>query len=324
MSAELAPRAELPTAIFGAWSCTVRLVVADERVLDPATADLVNLLGRVDAAASRFRPDSELSRANDCAGRPIPVSHLLTDLVGAALDAAAETGGAVDPTVGLALNAVGYDRDIAAVRATPAPVRPLAVPVKRWADVRLNPALGVLTVPAGAALDLGATAKAFTADLAARTLFNRYGSPVLVELGGDLAVAGSLPGGWAVRVAEAAGGTGQTVTISRGGVATSTTTVRRWQRGDVAAHHIIDPATGAPTDGPWRTVSVWAETAFAANTASTAAIVLGPRAIGWLLANGVAARLVDSAGAVTTVGDWPAVAPIAPAASVRPHVGQAA
>ena len=103
------------------------------------------------------------------------------------------------------MNANGYDRDIAAVRATPAPVRPIAVPVKRWADVRLNPALGVLTVPAGAALDLGATAKAFTADLAARTLFARYGSPVLVELGGDLAVAGSLPGGWPVRVRRGRG-----------------------------------------------------------------------------------------------------------------------
>ena len=46
---------DMGTAIFGAWSCTVRLVVADDRVLDYATADLINLLGRVDAAASRFR-----------------------------------------------------------------------------------------------------------------------------------------------------------------------------------------------------------------------------------------------------------------------------
>ena len=307
---------ELGTATFGAWSSTVRLVVADARVLDFATTDLVNLMARVDAAASRFRADSELSRANVLAGRPLPVSRLLSDLVGAALDAAAQTGGAVDPTVGRAMAANGYDRDIAEVRATPGPDRShqSKKTSKTWADVRLNPALGILTVPVGTALDLGATAKAFTADLAARTIFARYGSPVLVELGGDLAVAGSRPGGWPVHVAEAAGAPGQVVTISRGGVATSTTTVRRWQRDGDQLHHIVDPATGRPADGPWRTVTVWAETALAANTASTAAIVLGARAAGWLLANGFAARLVDRSGAISTIGDWPAPAPVLVAA----------
>jgi FAD:protein FMN transferase len=300
---------QLATATFGAWSCTVRLVVADERVLDYATTDLVNLLGRVEMAASRFRADSELSRANALAGKPVPVSHLLTDLVGAALDAAAQTGGAVDPTVGRAMTANGYDRDIAAVRITPGPGAPIESSSRRWTDVRLDPALGVLTVPAGTALDLGATAKAFTADLAARTIANRYGCAALVELGGDLAVAGSLPGGWPIHVAEAEGAPGQVVTVNHGGVATSTTTVRRWQFGAHEMHHIVDPATGAPANGPWRTVSVWAESALDANTASTAAIVLGSRAMGWLIANGIAARLVDHLGAVTTVGDWPAVAP---------------
>lgn len=299
----------LGTATFGAWSCTVRLVVADERVLDLATADLVSLLGQVDAAASRFRADSELTRANDRAGRPVAISRLLTDLVTAALDAAAHSGGAVDPTVGAAMSANGYDRDIAAVRERPGPARPSATARTTWADVRLNPALGILTVPAGTALDLGATAKAFTADLAARTIYARYGSPVLVELGGDLAVAGSLSGGWPVQVAEAAGAPGQIVTISRGGVATSTTTVRRWRRNGESLHHIVDPTTGRPADGPWRTVSVWAGSACAANTASTAAIVLGSRAVGWLLANGFAARLVDQAGSISTIGDWPAATP---------------
>ena len=234
------------------------------------------------------------------------MSRLLTDLVGAALDTAMLTGGTVDPTIGRAMASNGYDRDISAVQNEPAPVRPTEVPRRTWADVRLNPALGILTVPAGAALDLGASAKAFTADLAARTFFNRYDTPVLVELGGDLAVAGSLPGGWGVRVAEAEGAPGQSITVSRGGVATSTTTIRRWPRGDQPMHHIVDPATGLPVDGPWRTATVWAETALVANAASTAAIVLGPRAVGWLMAGGYAARLVDHSGAVTTVGDWPA------------------
>jgi thiamine biosynthesis lipoprotein len=207
------------------------------------------------------------------------------------------------------MTANGYDRDIAEVRIAPGAVRPIKSS-SSWTDVRLNPALGVLTVPVGSALDLGATAKAFTADLAARTLHARYGCPVLVELGGDLAVAGSLPGGWPIHVAETQGASGQIVTVNHGGVATSTTTVRRWRSGPKEMHHIVDPATGAPANGPWRTVSAWAESALAANTASTAAIVLGSRAVGWLIANGVAARLIDNLGAVTTVGDWPAEAPI--------------
>jgi thiamine biosynthesis lipoprotein len=319
----LKTRPRLGTVTFGAWSCTVRLVLGNERSLELATTDLVNLLARVDAAASRFQTDSELTRANSLAGRPVPVSRLLTDLVGAALDAAARTDGAVDPTVGRAMTANGYDRDIADVLAGPDRGERLvgerAVPAaarRSWVDVRLDRSMGLLTVPVGCALDLGATAKAFVADLAARKLSARYDCPVLVELGGDLAVAGTLTGGWPIRVAEAQGAAAsQSVTITRGGVATSTTTVRRWLRGDTTMHHIVDPVTGAPAHGPWRTASVWADSAFAANTASTAAIVLGARAVGWLQANGIAARLVDHSGAITTTGDWPtAVTPMVRAA----------
>src|SRR4051812_19772258 len=179
------------THVSSAWSCTVRLVVEDDRALAPATADLHALLDRVDAAASRFRADSALSVANARAGRPTPVPRLLVELVTAALDAAADTDGAVDPTLGLAMQRIGYDRDITAVNADdPGPLPPLPSP-GRWRSVRLHREAGLLTVPAGTALDLGATAKAWTADRAAAELAARYGTGVLVELGGDLAVAGS-------------------------------------------------------------------------------------------------------------------------------------
>ncbi len=103
------------TATFRTWSCTVRLVVEDERALEPARQELTALLDRVDRVASRFRADSALSIANARAGRPSPVPHLLVDLVGAALRAAERTDGAVVPTVGDAMVALGYRRDIAAV-----------------------------------------------------------------------------------------------------------------------------------------------------------------------------------------------------------------
>jgi thiamine biosynthesis lipoprotein len=70
-------------------------------------------------------------------------------------------------------------------------------------------------------------------------------------------------------------------------------------------HHILDPRTGRPAEPVWRTVTVAAPSCFEANTASTAAIVRGDRALPWLRELGVAARLVDRAGRVTVLGGWP-------------------
>lgn len=287
-----------------AWSCTVRLAVTDAAVLPDAAAYLDALLDRVDRLASRFRADSALSIANANAGRPVPIPRMLSDLVKAALDTAAYTAGAVDPTVGIAMRRIGYDRDIAEIPQHGPAITPSA-PGRSWRDVRLHHETGLLTVPPGTALDLGATAKAYTADHAARALYRRYGTGVLVELGGDIAAAGVSPTGWAVHVAEHEGGPGQVVVLSHGGLATSTTTVRRWRRGGRTVHHIVDPRSGAPVDGPWRTASVHAPSALAANTASTASLVLGEHALGWLTERRLAARLVGVDGGVHTTPGWP-------------------
>jgi thiamine biosynthesis lipoprotein len=284
----------------------VRLVVEDDRVLRPATQDLIALLARIDATASRFRADSALSIANRRAGRPMPVPKLLVDLVDAALDASAQTGGAVDPTIGRAMQRIGYDRDIRSITddAT-TPSAPDTLRSGGWKAVRLHREAGLLTVPRGTALDLGATAKAWTADHAAHALAARYDTGVLVELGGDLAVAGVRPDGWCVKVAEREGADGQLVLVRHGGLATSTSTVRTWQRAGRVMHHIVDPATGLPADGPWRTASVSAPCALAANVASTAAIVRGDDAVEWLTRRGLAARLVAQDGSVVTTPGWP-------------------
>lgn len=292
------------TQVMRAWSCTVRLVVDDGQVIRAAAADLAALLARVDSAASRFRPDSALAKANASAGRPVPVPRLLVDLVAAALDAAEQTGGLVDPTIGSTLGRLGYDRDITRVAAD-GPALTTDASARNWRDVRLDREAGLLTVPVGTALDLGATAKSYIADHAAHALARRYGTAVLVELGGDLAVAGNRPQGWRVDVAERAGDAAQPVLLRHGGLATSTTVIRQWRRGGVPVHHIVDPRTGRPADGPWRTVSVYAPCALAANTASTAAIVLGADATGWFASRNLAARFVDRDGVVTTVGTWP-------------------
>ena len=89
-------------------------MVAEGRQLDDARRMLEADLAEVDAACSRFRPDSELSGLPRD-GRPATVSPLPAEAIGVALRAAALTEGDVDPTVGGALAALGYDRDFAQV-----------------------------------------------------------------------------------------------------------------------------------------------------------------------------------------------------------------
>jgi thiamine biosynthesis lipoprotein len=242
-------------------------------------------------------------------GRTTVVDPVLLAAVGVALRAAEASGGLVDPTVGRALAAIGYDRDLAAIPAdSPEPVRP--VPAAGWRAVAVDDALGAIRLPAGVALDLGATAKAWAADLAAAGLADRFGCAVLVNLGGDLAVGGTAQEGWRVRVAEhhTAGreAPGQVVTVRSGGLATSSRTVRTWRRAGRPVHHLIDPRTGLPAAATWRCVSVAAADCVGANTAATAAMILGPAAPAWLAARDLPARLVAADGAVRTVAGWPA------------------
>jgi thiamine biosynthesis lipoprotein len=134
---------------------------------------------------------------------------------------------------------------------------------------------------------------------------------VLVALGGDISIAGAAPEeGWRVRVTDdhrsEPSAPGQWITLRSGGLATSSTTVRRWVTSSGSAHHLVDPSTGDSANGPWRTVTVSAATCLDANIASTAAIVRGERAVGWLESLGLPARLVGADGSVRHLAGWPA------------------
>jgi len=184
--------------------------------------------------------------------------------------------------------------------------------VPGWPLVRLDGPL--LRLPPGIRLDLGATAKGVGSDRAVRTVMSATGHEggVLVSLGGDIAVAGTPPrDGWPVAAAEEPDQAGsshpsQLVRLAAGAVATSSVSCRRWRRDGALLHHIVDPRTGRPADGPWRTVTVAAATCADANAASTAAIVAGARAQDWLTAAGLPARLTGHDGLVRRLGGWPA------------------
>jgi thiamine biosynthesis lipoprotein len=237
---------------------------------------------------------------------------LLAEALAAGLRGARLTGGAVDPTVGTAVRLAGYDRDFDAIPADGSPIHVSVTEVPGWQAIDFDEGARYVHIPPGVEIDLGATAKALAADLAASAALNAMGSGgVLVSLGGDIAVAGDPPlEGWAVQATEDSNARvddeEETISIQTGGIATSSTTVRKWTRGGVVLHHIIDPTTGLPASGPWRTVTVVAGSCVDANIASTAAIVMGEWAIPWLTSNRLPARLVDRHGAIHRVSGWPA------------------
>lgn len=300
------------SADWTALGTQVWLVVTDPDMLAAGRRLLAADLAQVDAACSRFRPDSELMSLTAAAG-PVQVSPLLAEAIGVALRAARLTGGDVDLTVGTAMVAIGYDRDFAQLPASGPPVTLAVRAVPGWQQVHLDEQAGRLSLPRGVQLDLGATAKAWAADRSAARLAATLGCGVLVGLGGDISVAGEPPpGGWRVRVQDVTGrpedppvGPAAVVAIQDGGLATSSTTARRWRRGGEVLHHILDPRTGLPVPDYWRTVSVAAATCVDANTASTAAIIKGRDAVAWLANSGLPARLVDAAGNVQAVNGWP-------------------
>ena len=248
-------------ASWRALGTLVRLVVTDPPALAQARELLEADLARIDLACSRFRPDSELCALRG--GQTEHVSPLLAEAIAVALRAAQLTDGDVDPTVGAAMAALGYDRDFAQVPRTGPAAAPVTVrTVPGWRKVHLEDRR--LRLPAGVRLDLGATAKAWAADRAAARIAERFGCGVLVSLGGDIAVAGPAPhDGWRIRVQDVTGspddppdGPYTLIAIRDGGLATSSTTARRWQRGGDVLHHILDPRTSRPAESVWRTVSV--------------------------------------------------------------------
>ncbi len=294
---------------FEAIGTTAHLLVTEPKVLPAAEVMLREFIADLDQACSRFRDDSALSELNRTGQATHP---MLLAAVRVALDAAEQTDGLVDPTLGTFMADLGYDRTFAEVATkTAAEVKSASVKVidpprqQAWRDIKI--ADDTVTAPRDVRIDLGATAKAWAADTVAKQIADATGSAILVNLGGDIAVAGAPEDGWSIRVTadhkDDEGG--QVVAIHSGGLATSSTTVRQWQRGDELLHHVLDPATGLPAPRIWRYATVSAASCVDANTAATAALVLGEGAPHWLAARGLPARLVSADGDVVTVAQWP-------------------
>lgn len=235
--------------------------------------EVKDLFERLEATFSRFRAGSELNLVNNGAAEFVAVSPLFARALALALDSARRTDGLVDPTLGVAIEAAGYDRDFAELTPDPRPPAP-AVPGS-WRHVRVAGRL-VFRYP-GTKLDLNCIVKGLAVD-AALDLLEDNG---FVSAGGDVAVRGSavvgLPGD-------------ESLTLTNGGLATSGTTRRRWERGGEPQHHLIDPRTGRPSSSRWSEVTVAAGSCLEADVAAKAAFLLSEDGPAWLDDRALAGR----------------------------------
>jgi thiamine biosynthesis lipoprotein len=234
---------------------------------------------------SRFIANSELTRVNGRAGRPVLVSGTFADAVRVALQASAETEGLVDPTLGAALLAAGYDRDFSELLDDPSPAGPPHGPGPVAVAGRVVRTGGDVT------LDLNGVVKAMTVDDALAL----PGSHRWVSAGGDVATRSPLT------VALPASGA---IELRSGALATSGRSKRRWRRGGEPQHHLIDPRTGRPAATPWTDVTVCGATCVAADAAAKAAFLLGEDGPGWLDARGLPGRFVADDGTVRANDAW--------------------
>lgn len=301
-----------------------RLVVTQPDMMPSAQTLLRRRLAELDAVASRFRRDSEVSilAATPPPPRGGPVtaaaSLLLRSLIDDALWAATTTAGLVDPTLGRAMEHNGYDADLAEVRNRSSPDQAsrrdnprmrstcVAQPPSTVSQLRVNHIDGTVTAAAGTLIDLGATGKASMADRIAHELADSLIGGFLVDLGGDIAVAGPWPvGGWVVAVDDPGAALPPRLSLTTQGVATSGTNRRYWRVGDVVRHHLLDPVTGRPVARTWRQVTCVGASALEANTGATAACVLGGAAAVWLTERRIPARLVPERGVTVCTPGWP-------------------
>lgn len=239
--------------------------------VEAAFAAVVEEFERLEQIFSRFRPESELSVLNR-EGRAV-VSGELFDVLESALEARESSGGRFDPTVHDALVSCGYDRTFGEVSAhDPGPA---GEPVPGGGVVALDRQRRLVELGTRARIDLGGIAKGYAVDRACDLLAET--TPCLVNAGGDLAVRGGLAGGpWPVGV-EA---TGESVTLGlgQGALATSGSDYRRWRRGGVEMHHLIDPRTGLPARSDLLRVTAAGTSAVEAEIRTKCLFLAGERA----------------------------------------------
>jgi thiamine biosynthesis lipoprotein len=244
----------------------------------------------LEALWSRFREDSEISRLNSAAPRPVRVSPETIELVRRSLEGWRATSGAFDPTILGDLVALGYHSSFERLEEESPPP---PFPRRRGGatGVVVDQRNQTVRLPEGAAIDPGGIGKGLAADIVAEKMLEAGARGVCVNVGGDLRVAGRppTPAGWTVGVDDPFGGPPlTTLSLQEGAIATSSRLGRTWMRSGVLRHHLLEPATGQPASTRLAAVTVVAGRGWWAEVLAKAIFLAGP-------SGGVA--LLEQAGA---------------------------
>jgi len=277
-------------------SCTV-FVDGDGPAGTPelAATAATNQLLRWHAQFTRFKPDSELAELNRDPRERVPVSPIMARFLAAVVDSAHLTAGLVDATLLDQIEEAGYRSDrLRASLALPlalalAPPRRPGGPAagERWREVIVDRDRGEVSRPPGLHFDGGGIVKGLFADVIGEVLEEHDGYAVDCE--GDVRVGGTAGLERTVEVtAPFDGSVLHELTVTDGGVATSSITKRSWLEGGRPAHHVLDPATGRPAYTGVVQVTALAPTALEAEALAKAALLSGPDgAAAWLRHGGV-------------------------------------
>jgi thiamine biosynthesis lipoprotein len=227
----------------------------------------------IEERCTRFNPQSEAMRLSNQIGVSLPVSPVLYEAVGFALEVAKASDGAFDPTLGLAMERLGFNREYSTGQTVHTDIEPTSAVSYR--DVLLDPIRKTITLLRPLVLDLGAVAKGLAVDMAAREL--REFESFAINAGGDLYLGGCNPKGepWTIGIRHPRHEDAliDSVVLSNRAVCTSGDYERTADDGKV--HHILDPRTNAPAKSA-ASVTVIAQSTMLADALATAAFVLGP------------------------------------------------
>lgn len=263
------------TALMGT---VVTITVVGEAVrkkprpeLTAAIERAVGWFKQIEETCTRFDDSSELRRLSARVGAAVPVSPILFQLLDFAVKVAEETGGAFDPTVGRQMEVRGFDRNYRTGQPAAASRADVAA---TYRDVICDAERRTVTLRRPLTLDLGAVAKGFAVDMAARELEELENFSI--NAGGDVFVAGRNAEGkhWAIGVQHPRepGKLFTTLHLTDTAVCTSGDYERRAAGHE---HHLLDPSTGHSAN-ELASVTVIAPTAMMADALATAAFVLGP------------------------------------------------
>jgi FAD:protein FMN transferase len=234
-------------------------------------------LQRLNRIFSTYDPTSEVSCLNKMEQTsPIPVSSDLMLVLKAAQGLYESTDGLFDPTVAPLVSLWGFGPG--PDRSTPPSSQEIeaVLPNVGLDKLQIGPEGSVTKSIPGVQLDLSANAKGFAVDKVFELLISQGYRDVLVEIGGELRVAGHNEEGqpWRVEITSLEGSDGL-LQLEEGGVATSGIYRNSYEYHGVRYSHLINLKTGYPIQTLLTSVTVLAPTCLEADGAATAVMILG-------------------------------------------------